>query len=162
MYCISLAILSQLSQFPSPAVGTNWLFCVDVPLNNQSINQSTNSTSALNSLHWLPIRQRIDYKLATIVHHSLHNACSQYLSSLLHTYTPTHQRNPQHVSFAPPPSIFSPNLVPTLLSTLVVFSILAPLFWNSLPLHLRSIDTYTAFKSNLNTHLFCFASISGP
>jgi len=49
----------------------------------------TNSTSALNSLNWLPIRQRIDYKLATIVHRSLHNACPQYLSSLLHTYTPT-------------------------------------------------------------------------
>ena len=53
---------------------------------------TTNSTSALKSLHWLPIRrQRIDYKLATIVHRSLHNACPQYLSSLLHTYTPTCQ-----------------------------------------------------------------------
>jgi len=39
-------------------------------------------------------------------------------------YTPT----PQHVSFAPPPSIFSPNLVWRLLSPLVVFSMLAPLF----------------------------------
>jgi len=28
---------------------------------------TTNSTSALNSLHWLPIRQLIDYKLATNV-----------------------------------------------------------------------------------------------
>jgi len=52
---------------------------------------TTNSTSALNVLHWLPILQRIDYKLATIVHRSLHNAYPQYLSSLLHTYTPTRQ-----------------------------------------------------------------------
>jgi len=35
MHCISLAILSRLSRFPSPTVGTNWPFCVDVPLNNQ-------------------------------------------------------------------------------------------------------------------------------
>jgi len=52
---------------------------------------TTISTSALNSLHWLLIRQRIDYKLATIVHRSLHNACPQYLSSLLHAYTPKRQ-----------------------------------------------------------------------
>jgi len=39
MHCISLAILSRLSQFPSPAVDTNWPFCgVDVPLNNQPTN----------------------------------------------------------------------------------------------------------------------------
>jgi len=37
-----LAILSRLSRFPSPAVGTNWPFCVDVPLKHQSINQSIN------------------------------------------------------------------------------------------------------------------------
>jgi len=36
-----------------------------------------------------------------------------------------------------------------------------PSIWNSLPPHLRSIDTYTDFKSNLKTHLFCSASISG-
>jgi len=37
-----------------------------------------------------------------------------------------------------------------------------PSIWNSLPPHFRSIDTYIAFKSNLKTHLFCSASISGP
>jgi len=37
-----------------------------------------------------------------------------------------------------------------------------PSIRNSLPPHLRSIDTYTAFKSNPKTHLFCSASISGP
>jgi len=31
MNCISLAILSRLSRFPGPAVGTSWPFCVDVP-----------------------------------------------------------------------------------------------------------------------------------
>jgi len=36
MHCISFAILSRLSQFPSPAVGKNWPVCVDVLLNNQS------------------------------------------------------------------------------------------------------------------------------
>jgi len=35
--CFQL-ILSRMSRFPSPAVRTNWPFCVDLPLNNQSIN----------------------------------------------------------------------------------------------------------------------------
>jgi len=44
MHCISLAILSRLSRFPSPAVVTNWPFYVDVPLKHQSINQSINQS----------------------------------------------------------------------------------------------------------------------
>jgi len=37
-----------------------------------------------------------------------------------------------------------------------------PSLWNSLPHHLRSTDSYTVFKSNLNTHIFSGANISGP
>jgi len=80
---------------------------------------TTNTTSALNSLHWLPIQQRINFKLATLVHRSLHNAAPQYLSSLLHRVS---------FSFALPPSISSPNLVSTLLLPLVAFDMLALLF----------------------------------
>jgi len=50
MHCISLVILRRLSRFPSPAAGTNWPFCVDVPLNNQSINQSINLSYLLSLL----------------------------------------------------------------------------------------------------------------
>jgi len=82
-------------------------------------HSATNSTSALNSLHWLPIRQRIDYKLATIVHRSLHNACPQYLSYLLHTYTPTRQLHSTSLNLLSQPRA-------KMLSPLVVFSILAP------------------------------------
>jgi len=42
----------------------------------------------------------------------------------VHTYSPTLQ----HVIFALPSAILSPNLVPRLLSPLVFFGILAPLF----------------------------------
>jgi len=40
---------------------------------------TTKTTSALKSLHWLPIQQRTDFKLATLVHRSLHNAAPQYI-----------------------------------------------------------------------------------
>jgi len=49
MYCISLALLSRLSWFPSPAVGANWPFCVIVPLNtNQSSIESINLITTIN------------------------------------------------------------------------------------------------------------------
>jgi len=71
------------------------------------VTRSTTNTSALNSIHWLTIQQRINFKLATLVHRSLHNAGTQYLSSLLHPYTPSRQ------------------LRSTLLLPLVVFDMLA-------------------------------------
>ena len=116
---------------------------------------TTSSTSALNSLHWLPIRQRIDYKLATLVHRSLHNACPQYLSSLLHPYTPTRQLRSISLNL-----LTQPRVNTALASR--GFRHAGPSIWNSLPPHLRSIDSYTTFKSNLKTHLFSSASISGP
>ena len=129
------------------------LQCVQNSLARVVTRSATYSTSAFNSLHGLPIRQRIDYKLATLVHCSFHNACPQYLSSLLQTYTPTRQLRSAS-------SIFSPYLASTLLSHLVVFDMLAPLFGIPSP-HLSSSD-YTAFKSYLKTHLFSAAGISGP
>jgi len=40
MHYIMFAILSRLSRFPAPAVGTNWSFCVYVPLNISQLNIS--------------------------------------------------------------------------------------------------------------------------
>jgi len=44
----------------------------------------TNTTSALNSLHWLPIQQRINFTIANLIHRSFHHTGPQYVSSLLH------------------------------------------------------------------------------
>jgi len=90
-----------------------------------------------------------------VCHHSLHNACPQYLSSLQHTYTPTRQlRSTSH-------NLLSLPRVKIAFASRG-FQHTGPSIWHSLPPHLRSIDTYTSFKSNLKTHLFCSASISGP
>ena len=39
-------------------------------------------TPVLRELHWLPVRERIRYKIATPVHKSMHNAAPSYLSEL--------------------------------------------------------------------------------
>ena len=117
---------------------------------------TSNSTSSLVSLHWLPIQQRIDYKLATVFHRSLHNACPQYLSSLLQPYTPSRNLRSASLNFLSQPRI---NI--TLASR--GFRYAGPSLWNSLPPHLKSIDSYSTFKSNLKTLLFSTAAnVSGP
>ena len=42
------------------------------------------STECLCALHWLPIRERIDYKILTLVFKSLNNQAPAYLQDLLH------------------------------------------------------------------------------
>ena len=41
------------------------------------------STGCLAELHWLPIQQRIEFKIITLVHKSLHGLVPQYLVDLL-------------------------------------------------------------------------------
>ena len=43
----------------------------------------TSSTECLCALHWLPIRERIDYKILTLVFKSLNNQAPVYLQDLL-------------------------------------------------------------------------------
>jgi len=38
--------------------------------------------SALQQLHWLPIKYRISFKIATLMHHILHDRCLSYLADL--------------------------------------------------------------------------------
>ena len=42
------------------------------------------STECLHASHWLPIRERIDYKILTLVFKSLNNQAPVYLQDLLY------------------------------------------------------------------------------
>ena len=50
---------------------------------------SAHSTELRRDLHWLPIRQRIEYKIAAITHKTKHSGLPVYLHDLLHDYQPT-------------------------------------------------------------------------
>jgi len=95
------------------------------------------------------------FKLATLVHRSLHYGGPQYLSSVLHPYTPSRQLHSASLNL-----LSQPLIINALASA--GFRYAGPCLWNSLSHHLRSTDSYTVFKSNLKTHLFSGASISGP
>uniref|UniRef100_A0A3Q3RNJ0 Reverse transcriptase domain-containing protein n=1 Tax=Mastacembelus armatus TaxID=205130 RepID=A0A3Q3RNJ0_9TELE len=46
-------------------------------------------TPVLRSLHWLPVAQRIDFKLALPVYTSLHGSAPHYISDMLMPYEPS-------------------------------------------------------------------------
>ena len=48
----------------------------------------TSSKASLQSLHWLPIRSRINFKIAVLVYKCLQGKAPEYLQNLLNTYIP--------------------------------------------------------------------------
>jgi len=105
-------------------------------------------TPLLVSLHWLPIKSRIDYKLAVFAYRHFDGSLPPYLSNVLKTYHPTR----------PLRSSYEKILVSPRFNRKTVgersFSFSAPSVWNSLPVDIRNIPTLSAFKSNLKTLLF--------
>ena len=49
----------------------------------------TDARPLLHSLHWLPVRQRVTYKLAVLTHKVRTNATPTYLSELIQTHAPS-------------------------------------------------------------------------
>ncbi len=105
-------------------------------------------TSIIQSLHWLPIKFRISYKILLLIYKALNGLAPAYLTSLLSRYNPTRSLRSQDSGLLVVPRIAkSTNRGRT-------FSYLAPKLWNSLPDNVRGSDTLSLFKSRLKTHLF--------
>jgi hypothetical protein len=103
---------------------------------------ANSSAQRLAALHWLPIQQRISFKLCTLVHSSINNASHLYLSSLIHKYTQA-----RHLRSADHNLLFNPRSNTTFASR--AFRSAGPHLWNSLPVHLRILDSDSSFKSQL-------------
>ena len=103
---------------------------------------------ALVKLHWLPIQNRIQYKVLLMVYKCLHNAAPVYLSSLLSHYVPSRSLRSADKSLLSVPKSklrsFGDN----------AFYCFAPKMWNALPCNVRSAGSLTEFKSELKTYLF--------
>ena len=112
-----------------------------------SVKRSHHISPTLRKLHWLLIKQRIDYKIASLTFKTLHFNQPSYLAELLIPETSTR----------PLRSVFQYKLrVPFIKSKLGErsFAFAAPTIWNSLPSHLRSCTSITTFHSLLKTHFF--------
>jgi hypothetical protein len=105
-------------------------------------------TPVLKDLHWLPVKQRIEYKILLITHKALHRLAPPYIMDLLVPYQPTRSLRSQ-----------DSNLLTVQHARLQTygarsFSCAAPKLWNSLPNHMRQITSVTAYKAALKTLKF--------
>jgi len=55
--------------------------------------RSASATKLRQQLHWLPIRQRITYKISLITYKTRTTGTPTYLSNLFHDYVPTRTRS---------------------------------------------------------------------
>ena len=111
-------------------------------------------TPALRSLHWLPVKQRIEFKLCLLVHQTINGRAPTYLNELIETTASVPGRALNRSA--------SNNDLVTRRTRLKLgeraFSVAAPRIWNQLPLEIKLAATDTqAFKRNLKTHLFSAA-----
>ncbi len=126
--------------------------CPASSINNKS-RKYDHITPILQSLHWLPIKFRIGYKILLLTNKALNDLAPAYLTNLLSRYNPTRTLRSQNSGLLVVPSIAKSTKGGR------TFSYLAPKLWNSLPDNVRGSDTLSLFKSRLKTHLFSQAFI---
>lgn len=108
-------------------------------------------TPVLRQLHWLPLRQRVEFKLAVLMFKALNDLAPQYLSDDCQLVAASGCRHHLRSSQSFKCSITSTS---TRLGDRA-FSAAGPRIWNSLPAQVRQPDlTLNSFYSKLKTYLF--------
>ena len=102
----------------------------------------------LKELHWLPIKARIDYKLALTCFKSKSGNFPSYISDLRVPYTSS--RSLRSISS----NNFSIPRVHLKGFEERAFTFSGPSVWNVLPQELKYCSTLGQFKKQLKTHLF--------
>ena len=110
-------------------------------------------SEAIRALHWLPIKQRIDFKLCLLVHHTFNGRAPSYLQGLITPSASVPRRSTLR-------SASHHNLIVQSSHRKFgnrAFSVAGPRAWNSLPVELKTISDTTRFKRELKTLLFTTA-----
>jgi len=107
----------------------------------------TSNLATLSQLHWLPIHDRIIFKIATMTHKAIYT-CNPppYLTNLVPWHTPCSTLRSA-----------SANLLSVTRCNISFgargFRSAAPAIWNRLPSNIRSCETLTTFRRHLKSHL---------
>ena len=117
----------------------------------KKVDKRSSAKSILKELHWLPVEQRVEYKIALIVFKCLNvDEFPSYLKNLICVYTPNR-------SLRSADKLFLSKPIMKLKVGERSFRYAAPNVWNSLPFELRSCNSLTIFKRKLKTHFFKIA-----
>ena len=111
------------------------------------------SSDLLADLHWLPVRQRISYKLLLYVFKSLSGQAPVYMSALIQLLnSPSNERRHRLRSSSDQTRLIVNRSKKRAGDN--SFTVAAARLWNELPIHIREALSVSVFKQKLKTHLF--------
>lgn len=108
-------------------------------------------TPVLESLHWLPVKFRIQFKVLLLTYKALSGMAPSYLRDELTPYFPSRALRSQNAGLLVVPSVSKSTVGGR------AFSYQAPVLWNRLPLHVKQAPTVSTFKTRLKSFLFQMA-----
>ena len=116
----------------------------------KKIPKFSHITDILKDLHWLPIRQRITFKILLLTYQAYHNTAPDYLCELITPYCNARNLRSNDMMLVRPC-----HPVPRLKTYgEKCFQFAGPKEWNNLPLLIRESPSIYIFKSRLKTYLF--------
>ena len=107
------------------------------------------STPLLEKLHWLPISERIKYKVVCMCFSAINGSGPAYLSELLYVYIPS-----RILRSSSDTHVLKFQQYKRKTHGFCIFSCFGPHIWNSLPQYLRHCSTLSSFKAKLKTSLY--------
>ncbi len=112
------------------------------------------NTPELNKLHWLPVEEKISFKILLITFKCLNNLAPKYLSDLISIHKPT-----RHL-WSPDSVLLDMPRIEQVTYGGRAFSYAAPFLWNKLAREIRTWQHLQKFILLLKTHVFRTASDS--
>ena len=110
--------------------------------------RSDHITPILRDLHWLPVRDRVTFKILLLTWRALHGLAPDYISQLVTPYVPRRSLRSAHGNLLVVPASRLRSFGGR------SFAHAAPMLWNALPLRIRGAQSLSQFKKLLKTHLF--------
>ena len=101
------------------------------------------TSTHMKKLHWLKVKERIEFKVLLLVYKTLSGNSPSYLTKLI---------NYNCISGSRTPSL-SPSFVKTSVGKRA-FQHFAPILWNSIPNKIKHCEDISSFKKLLKTYLF--------
>ena len=112
---------------------------------------SSNITTHLMSLHWLPVQVRSTYKISCLCYHCHSSTAPSYVADMLQK-KPSHARNTRTSSSTMPLLNRPAHSMATLGDS--SFSFASSSVWHSISNYVRCVQSLSSFKSRLKTYLF--------
>ena len=104
-------------------------------------------TPILQSLHWLPVKDRIVFKILLLIFHCVQGSAPQYNISLVQSYKPS-----RNLRSSTSQALCIPKT--TKVWGERAFTHAGPYLWNTLPEDIKTCQSSETFKNLLKTYLF--------